>query len=126
VDSCPEFLVVANHGAAFDIHAPRTGRELAEEFVRLHPAILTGELGENVFPEPSTDIITIEQGEGDFTIAYQSYLLSQGPDRDCVRTVACAVSERHVYSINLDTAGTRNNADMPTHERILRAFQFLK
>ena len=81
-DRCFESIVVESYDRAFEIHAPLVGEELAREFVRVHPVILTDEAGRNVFPEPSTDIVAIEQGGDKVTIAYQSFVLQQNLGTD--------------------------------------------
>jgi hypothetical protein len=120
-DRCSESIVVESYERAFEIHTPLVGEELATECVRLNPIILTDEAGRNVFPEPSTDIVTIEQDE--VALAYQSYMVQQSPDTDFVRTIACAVTGNHVYGIHLDTLEGGDSASKLIYERILSTFR---
>lgn len=117
-DRCSESVIVEGYDKAFETYTPLVGEELAKEFVRLHPVVLADEAGKNVFPEPSTDIIVIEQNEGKVVIAYQSYVLD-----GLVRTIACVVTRNRVYGIHLDTIERDSSANIPTYERILETFR---
>lgn len=126
-DRCFESIVIESCDRAFEIHVPLVGEGLAREFVRVHPVVLTDEAGRNIFPEPSTDIVTIKQGGEKVLIAYQSYVLQQNFDADFVRTIACAVTRSRVYGIHLDTIERGDSTSIPPiYERILETFQVLK
>ena len=124
--TCPESILIERYDRAFDIYAPLVWEELAKEVVRLNPVILTDEAGRNVFPEPSTDIATIEQDENKAIIAYQSYVLKQDLDGDFVRTIACVVTRSHVYGVHLDTIEESGSTSIPTYERVLKTFRVLR
>jgi hypothetical protein len=123
---CFESIIVESYDRAFDVHAPFVWEELAREFVRLNPVILTDEAGRNVFPEPSTDIVTMEQDENKAVIAYQGYVLKQDLNEDFVRTIACVVTRSHVYGIHLDTIEESGSTSISTYERVLKTFQALQ
>ena len=125
-DPYSESIIVESYDRAFDVHAPLVWEELAREFVRLNPVILTDEAGRNVFPEPSTDIVTIEQDDNKAIIAYQGYVLKQGLNEDFARTIACVVTRSHVYGIHLDTIEESGSTSIPIYEGVLKTFQTLQ
>jgi len=126
VEGFHETIRVEDFDTAFEIYAPRIGEELVREFIRMYPIASTDESGRIVYPEPLTDIVTLEQEMGKVAVAYRSYLASQNLDNDLVVTIACVVSKDHLYAISLGTIEERNSADMPIYERILRAFRVLE
>jgi len=125
MDGFQESLVVNAHNTAFELYAPLVGIDLVKECSRNNPVELTGEFDGVIYLDAS-NVVTIELDEGRNAIAYQSTILGQSSGKNLVRTVACAVSRNYVYLIYLDTIEENDSVDIPTCERVLKAFRTLE
>ncbi len=116
-------IIVSDDDLASEIYAPLVGAELARECSRHVPVSLTLDFDGGVYLD-ATNVVVIEQEDDRSNIAYQSAVLRRDTDKNLVRTVACMVSEKHVFLVYLDTTEivSENGSSSSTYERILKAF----